>query len=143
MKMNNIILIIITLLFNQACGNKDEPCHKTINFINNTEGTLYVTSSYEYPDTMSLRNQPNPILDPNFTKVLPNEKNTKVLWSRDCIESAFKSLIPSDTMMVYIFDAQILETTSWDDVTKNYMVLKRFDLSLLDLTKKDWTITYP
>jgi len=141
--MNWIILIVTFLFLNHACGDKEENCHKTITFKNETTDTLYVTSSYEFPDTTTFAGIPNPALNPNFTKVLPNESNTQVLWGRDCIELAFKDLIPSDTMMIYVFDAQVLETTPWETVKDNHLLLKRYDLSLDDLQKMNWTITYP
>lgn len=143
MKMNIILLMIISLFLNQACGDKEDNCHKTITFKNETTDTLYVMGSTFYPDTSIYSGIPNPILDPNFTKVLPSESNIRVLWGRDCIELAFKDLIPSDTLMVYVFDAQVLQTTSWDAVKANYLVLKRYDLSLEDLQRMNWTITYP
>jgi len=46
-------------------------------------------------------------------------------------------------MMVYVFDAHVIETTAWDSVKANYLVLKRYDLSLDDLKRMNWTITYP
>ena len=99
--------------------------------------------SYQYPDTSTFTGIPNPVLDPNFTKVLPNESNTQVLWGRDCIESDFKFSIPSDTMMIYVFDANVLEENTWEMVKANYLVLKRYDLILEDLQGMNWTITYP
>ena len=143
MKMNLIILMITSLFLNQACGDKEKDCHKTITFKNATADTLYVVSSSQYPDTSTFSGIPNPVLDPNFTKVLPNESNTQVLWRRDCIELAFKDLIPSDTMMIYVFDAKVLEGNTWETVKSNYLVLKRYDLSLDDLNRMNWTITYP
>ncbi len=131
------------LVFNQSCGDKEGGCKKTITFKNMTLKSLYITSSYEYPDTLSFVGVPNPALDFSNTKVLPKETNTNALWGRDCIELAFKDLIRSDTLMVYVFDAQILDSVSWDDVISEYMVLKRYDLSLDDLKQSDFTITYP
>jgi len=142
-KINILLFFTLVLLIGVNCRREKDNCHKTITFINKTEGTLYVTSAYEYPDTMVFRTEPNPILNPNFTKVLPKENNTQVLWSRDCIELAFKDLIPSDTLMIYVFAGQVLNTTPWDIVKANHLVLKRYDLSLEDLQKLDWTITYP
>lgn len=133
----------ISLFLNQACGDKEKECHKTITFKNATSDTLYVVSSFHYPDTTTLVGISNPELDPNFTKVFPNESNTQVQWGRDCIESDFKFSIPSDTMMIYVFDAKVLKETQWDTVKANYMVLKRYDLSLQDLESMYWTITYP
>ena len=141
--MNWIIILVTSLFVNQACGDKDDNCHKVITFINKTGDTLYVTSAYEFPDTMIFKTQPNPLLDPNFTKVLPKESNTQVLWHRGCIELAFKDLIPSDTLMVYIFDSKVLKNTPWETVKANYLILKRYDLSLQDLKNTNWTITYP
>jgi len=143
MKMNFIVLIITILLLNQACGDKEENCHKTITFKNISNNSLYVVGSTFYPDSSIYSGIPNPVLDPTHTKVFPEETNTRVLWGRDCIELAFKDLIPSDTMMVYVFDAHLLETTPWDSVKANYMVLKRFDLSIEDLENSNWIITYP
>ncbi|MFT3740240.1 MAG: hypothetical protein QM786_15955 [Breznakibacter sp.] len=139
--MIKILILILSLLLMCCTCRDDENCHNTIISINNSTDTLYITSSGEYPDT-SIYN-PNPVLDPNFTKVLPNESNTRVLWGRDCIELAFKDLIPYDTLMVYVFDAKVLEENAWETVKENYLVLKRYDLSLEDLQNLNWTITYP
>ena len=141
--MSWIFIIIMSLFFYQSCGDNEDDCHKSITFVNTTVNALYVVSSSQYPDTSTFVGVPNPLLDPNFTKVFPNESNTQALWRRDCIELAFKDLISSDTLMIYVFDAQVLETTPWDTVKANYLVLKRFDLSLFDIKRMNWTITYP
>jgi hypothetical protein len=143
MKMKLLVLIISILLLNQACGDKEENCHKTITFKNISNNSLYVVGSSFYPDTLSFIGIPNPVLDSSHTKVLPEETNTRMLWGRDCIELAFKDLIPSDTMIIYVFDTHVLETTPWVSVKANYMVLKRFDLSIENLENSNWTITYP
>ena len=143
MKMNHIAITILVLLLVHACENEEDNCHKTITFTNRTMDTLYVIANSDYPDTLAFQSQPDPLLDPNFTKVLPEESNSQALWRRDCIELAFKDLIPSDTLMVYVFDAQILESIPWDTVKSQYPVLKRHDLSLEDLQQLNWEIIYP
>ena len=144
MKMKLIILVITTLLLNQACGNDNaDNCHKVITFKNITADTLYVVGSSQYPDTSTFVGIPSPELNPNFTKVLPNESNTQVLWNRDCLEVGIKELIPSDTMMIYVFNARALEENSWETVKSKHLVLKRYDLSLGDLQKANWIISYP
>ena len=143
MKMNFIILIIISFFLCQTCGDKEDNCHKTITFKNKSTDTLYVVGSTFYPDTSIYSGIPNPILDPNFTMVLPDENNTRVLWGKDCIELAFKFSIPSDTMMIYVFDAKTLKVNTWETVKSNYLVLRRYDLSLQDLESLNWIIAYP
>ncbi len=144
MKMNLTALVVaFCLLLSSSCGDKDKDCHKTISFNNSTLDSLYVVSSYHYPDTISFIGIPNPLLDPDFTLVLPNEVNSRVLWGSDCVESDFKHQIPSDTLIIYVFKSQILENIPWDTIKANYLVLKRYDLSLDDLNRMNWTITYP
>jgi len=142
MKTNLIILLTI-LLFNQTCCKNKDDCHKSITFVNTTSQALYVIASSLYPDTLTFSGIPNPLLDPNFTKVLPNETNTQVLSRRDCIELTFKNLIPPDILMVYVFDAMVIESTPWETVKSNYLVVKRYDLSLQDLQNNNWKIIYP
>lgn len=143
MKVINIILSLLISAILYACGEKEVNCHKTINFNNNTFDTVYVAASYQYPDTLSFKGIPNPKLDPNHTKVLPGETNSRVLWRRDCIELAFKDLIASDTLMIYVFDANTIETTPWDSIKTQNLIFKRYDLSLSDLQQMGWSISYP
>lgn len=59
-----------------------------------------------------------------------------------CFEGAINAN-PEGIIMYFIYDANTLETVPWDMVVKNYLILKRYDLSLEDLQGMDWTITYP
>lgn len=53
------------------------------------------------------------------------------------------SKLPQDTMSVFIFHTDTLKNDSWEEIRGNYKVLKRYDLSLDDLKRMNWTITYP
>ena len=145
MKPTFILILLSFLLLSNTCNKKTENCHKAITFINNSDKELYVTRSWNYPDTISFAGIPNPALDPNFSKVNSHEKNTRALWGRDCYEVLFGSELYNyqDTLMVFVFDAQVLENTDWETVKQQYLILKRYDLSLEDLRNMDWTIEYP
>ena len=58
-------------------------------------------------------------------------------------EYIYKNIIINDTMSVFIFDSEILENIEWKEIRDNYMILKRYDLSLEDLQKLDFTLYYP
>ena len=58
-------------------------------------------------------------------------------------DSIYKNIMVNDTMSVFIFDAKVLDTYSWEEIRDNYMILKRYDLSLEDLQKLDFTLYYP
>jgi hypothetical protein len=86
---------------------------------------------------------PNPALSPESDKVMSFQTTINPLLSRSCWEDRFDSEIKSDTLMIYVFDAHVLENTTWDTVKAEYLVLKRYDLSLKDIQKLNWAITYP
>jgi hypothetical protein len=122
-------------LFNSCdriLGGEDD----RLRFINNSYRRIYAIEQINYPDT-SINNY-NPTNDKSNYEVLPNSsKNIKSYsWPQLVISS-------NDTIMFFVYDANVLETTSWDTVRKNYLILKRYEFSMQDLIDLDWTITYP
>ncbi|MFA5971945.1 MAG: hypothetical protein WC780_06310 [Lentimicrobiaceae bacterium] len=137
-----LILVVALSAINSNCKRESEDCHYFIKMQNNSNKAIYIRDYGSYPDTISFKYDPNPALDPSSYKLVAS--GVKEYGSKnDCIENKFKYYILSDTLMIFIFDAQTLETTPWDTVCKKYMVLKRYDLSLADLQRMNWTITYP
>ena len=127
-----------TILISATCSNDNENCHNKVTIINNSDKDIYFSASSRYPDTLTL--YPNPASAGDYYKVGRNATG-KHLY-RDCIEYDFKAN-PSGIIMYYIYDAQTLKTVPWDTVVKNYMILKRYDLTKQDLDSMQWTITYP
>jgi len=113
--------------------------------INNSHQAIYVQGETHYPDTLYFGHYAGLTSNPEMFKVQSHSSSDKPLQIRDCYEDIFNYgvEIPSGVLMVYIFDAGVLESTPWSTVVTNYMVLKRFDLSLQNLGEMDWTITYP
>ncbi|MCL2727598.1 MAG: hypothetical protein FWD56_04360, partial [Bacteroidales bacterium] len=48
-----------------------------------------------------------------------------------------------DTLSFFIFDADIFNAYTWEEIQSGYMVLKRYDLSPQDLRALRRRITYP
>lgn len=142
MKTLNYFLVISLICLSSTCKKDDEnDYHKIIKFINNTNMELFVHQSVGYPDTTFARGEfPNPIVS-EINRILPNETNTRALEARYSYEEKFK--YSYDTLMIFVFDGQVLKTTPWETVQQDYLVLKRYDLSLEDLKQNNWTITYP
>ncbi|WP_372934900.1 hypothetical protein [Mariniphaga sediminis] len=146
MKNISLLFLLASLIFlGNTCNKEEGECHKSIIFKNNSEKALYVLKSTEFPDTLSFGTGPSPELNKSTYKVLSGETSENPLRNRDCWETDFTyvDIIPSDTLMIYIFDADTIENVDWADVVHYYMVLKRYDLSLDDLKRDDWTISYP
>jgi hypothetical protein len=125
------------MVLNISCSHKDENKHDLILFKNDSDKTIYLKSSVDYPDTMI--HFSNPVLAGNSYKVAPNTIGDPLRLT-DTYEELFRQI---DTLMVFVFDSQTLENVPWETVINNYIILKRYDLSYLDLNTINWTIIYP
>ena len=141
--MKNIIkfLLLSIVCITTTCLQKDsENCHYSIKFTNNSEQILYVNEHPDlYPDPFDIR---------NLSYFTPTQKDIKcceekrISYMRSCIENAYNHG-RIDTLFVYIFNAEVVENMPWEIVARDYLVLKRYDLTLDDLQWLDWKITYP
>nr|NQU93826.1 hypothetical protein [Bacteroidota bacterium] len=144
-KISTIIIFSSVLLLANTCNKEKEDCHKTITIFNHSEKAIYILCDTHYPDTMYFSHSSSPTSDTFNNKILAKSASIRPLQNRDCWETIYNYgvQIPSDTLMVYVFDADVLENVDWADVVHYYLVLKRYDLSLDDLKQNNWTITYP
>ena len=107
---------------------------------NTTTKGIFVSSGcaryglFDYPDTTLTVNRPS------LLQVNPNDHND--LRSGPKWEYIINE-IPSDTLSIYIFDADTINAYDWSQIKEGYKVLKRYDLSVEDLKQKNWTVTYP
>lgn len=132
--------MISSMIFFQVvtcCNN----LHVNIKLKNKTSKVLYTLQDYNYPNTNAYKDRNAPT--PNFYKVLPFEVTDGALSTfNSSYESVFIHRIPSDTLMIFLFDGNVLEEKGWDYIRENNLVLKRYDITLEDLQKMNWTITY-
>jgi len=105
---------------------------------NVSDKAIYVSWTTDYPDT-SLNHMVNPTYNPKIEKV--EAYSVQKEYYQAPSEGLFSDNV--DTLSVFIFDAKVLESTPWDTVKVNYLVLKRYDLSLADLIGLNWMVTYP
>lgn len=143
-KKSTLLVLIIGFFNGATCKKENEDCHKRITFTNKSNSSIYIRLSRSYPDTLSYRNGPNPKLQPQFFNIASNATNTTALESRSCIESEFGTpLIPNNILMVYVFNAEALDTLPDNTIIYDYLILKRYDLTLQNLKDRNWAITYP
>ncbi len=135
-KMKVSYLFFILLLLGSACNEKKGECHKKITINNNSDKAIYVIGDTYFPDTMFFGLSPNPASEEYYNKVYAKSSNDRSLQNRDCWETYFSygELIPSDTLMIFIFDAEVLETEEWSDVIHDYNVLKLYKYGREDNT---------
>lgn len=136
--MKGIEAIIVYLLVTCSFGCNG---YRTLLLENNSTDTIYAAAVFafesNYPDTTL------PAEKPSMSYVPPGKKWIFTnAFPSDRVKEEFSKL-PKDTLSVYLFDASTYEYAPWNEVRGDYKVLKRYDLSLDDLLKLNWTVQYP
>ena len=129
-------LFLGLLLMSSSCNDEKE---QKLRVQNNSDKTIYYDWSSSYPDS-SFQYIGNPTGDPYQCKV-----NAKSISNYSYL-SPNKNYFGSrdmDTMIIFIFDAELIEALSWDSVRSKGLVLKRYFLSLDDLEEMNWIVNYP
>lgn len=143
---NKILLISIISVFylsfsSSTCNKEDENCHRNIFVDNKSAKDIYILPSWEYPDTTIYHQNVSPKAAGQL-KIMASTNDATYL-PRRCWEHDFsESRIGKDTLIIYLFDAQIVENVPWDSIRVRNQYLKRFDLSLSDLQKLNWQLVY-
>ena len=143
MKTTFISMTLLSILLITVCSK----CEKAamdysyeINLINNAEHSIgyYFATGGEYgtfyPGSLP---ETNEYVIYDISKVLRPGYESHLEWKD------FFQALPEDTLSVFIFHTDTLNKYTWEEVRDNYMILKRYDLSLEDLEQLDFTITYP
>jgi hypothetical protein len=131
MKMN--ILVVLSIIFCSASCEKLVDHAYIIKIQNNSNDTVQFYESYNYPDTLI------DVTKPRLKMVYPSKYSS--LESKKDWDEVLVS--PKDTISIFILSKDTVDKYSWDKIRSDYNVLKRYDLSLDDLEKRSWTITYP
>ena len=104
---------------------------------NNSEINIGFYVSNIYPDT---------ILDakkPDMTMVEPGKERYIQLNMMVDTPLNWKKSFPRDTVTVFVLDYEITEQLSWNTVRDNYMILKRYEMDVVELRNMEYKITYP
>ncbi|MFH0757879.1 MAG: hypothetical protein V2B15_11370 [Bacteroidota bacterium] len=136
-KLLIFFLFPVIVFLCDCCLEKDYPLYLENNTTFSTSWYLALggEKGTEYPDTTLPQTDEYVIYD-----VLP--KSTHIAGSGNKWEDVY-SMLPKDTISVFVFITDTLNKYSWEEVRNGYKVLKRYDLSYDDLERMDWTITYP
>lgn len=130
-----LFFVLCLLLISSSC--KDETEQK-LRVKNNSDKTIYYDWSSSYPDSSIYIGNPTA----NSYRCKVNAKSI----SNSAYTSPNKNYFGSrdmDTMIIFIFDAELIEALSWDSVKSKGLVLKRYFLSLDDLEEMNWIVNYP
>ena len=139
MKHHQFIFALLAACIYIGCRPiEDENHHYTIPFYNNTEADLYIDTSDRYPDTTVTNLYGGPNIKIQAQSV--NSDGLRDYWVT--YETIFRDgrQYPNDTLIVFVFDAKRLEE---DRHHAENALLVRYDLSLQDLQRLNWMLSYP
>lgn len=122
-----VYLLLFSLLFSCPSDNDyDKEDYLTIK--NNSTYNVYrYSGGYE------------PILN-----VVPPVENSLILANSEVIISEVYKRLLSDgeTWYIWLFDQEVVNNNSWEDIVENDMYLIRYDLTLQNLIDMNWEIDY-
>jgi len=126
-----IILSIFTVLCSCLPIDKRFPI-----WIINTSGyNIYCHVSKNYPDTLL------PVSSLNVIIIKNGEK--KPIDSNEPWEETFSAQFPSDTLLIYYFNADTFNKYSWEDIRAKHKIFRKNLYSKQDLRNFNWVINYP
>lgn len=134
------IFVICTSCLLWGCpGQDDFDPDSTIVIENNSSIDILVYYDFNrYPDT-SITEQ-NPFLnDTQYELALVSSNETKIE------ENEFVKILNSSdrSMMLFIFSRDTIDQVPWPRIRDEYLILRRYDLTLEDLEAMNWTVEYP
>jgi hypothetical protein len=133
--MKTLLFLIITISLTSCFKDKEEDTK--IRVMNNSNDTIYMSFTTDFPDTTFIHNT-NPLNNPQISMIAPHCIQDKYYGCPS--RGIFSDKI--DTLSIFLFDRQVLLRYNWDTIKSRYLILKRFDLSLSDLEKINWIVTY-
>lgn len=139
-------LIISIIILYQSCeieSNKRVP----LVFQNNTEYSVITFFNDNYEDYKALYPDTNIsaliVSDSNSIIKVSGHSRKGLIHSHGTWENIFDVTVPRDTLSLFVFHADTVAKYDWETIRAKYNILKRYDLSLEDLKRLDFLITYP
>lgn len=134
MKLNKSLIIIfvgLSLMANKCY--KDEDIENRILIENKLDKTIYVVPGYNYPDTtLGFTSKESILANKNSLMVAP-KSSERITNLSLCYENEWNRLVPSDTLFLFVFDKTVIDNESWEIITNNYMILRRYEVTFSDL----------
>lgn len=143
--MKNILSFFTVLILLGSCQEpKDsDDCHYKIKIKNNSDKVLYLYSAGEPVIT------PGDIRTDPFFKPAPAHAGNGTVemgairylggGKPKCVESFYPA---EKQFYVFVFDSAAIAQKSWKEVIDNNLFVKRFDITVKELQKTDFTLEY-
>ena len=58
-------------------------------------------------------------------------------------DKEWKAVLPKDTILIYILNKDTVDSNNWEIIKTKNKILERFTLSVRDIERLEYTVTYP
>lgn len=133
MKPLHLIIVVFFLTLTFSCGSYQgyEDCHDYIYVQNNSDKSVYFAYTFK-EDFFNVSIQ--------YNEILPHKRGfIRSTADFECWEQYIKQT--TGNIFIYIYDAEYVRSTPWDEVKNNY--LKKYKLNVDNLIKSNWIVHYP
>jgi len=136
MKKIYLIIILGIVMMSSTCGGDRDDCHRNIKIINNSDKTVRLYGSLNYPDSIS-------DFGTKYTLYTIRPHSDYLDYSRSCREAMIPYQNKHGVLMYFLIDDAVLKSTPMDTIIKYRMYLKQYNLTVEGLKNSNWTVTYP
>jgi len=141
MKVINYLTVLLLVFSLISCFEDTNPVDATIVIRNNSNIDItYYLKNNKISDT-SLYTIGHSLSKDYFVNRIISARG--VLEIPDSYRKSLKKMSKDEVMMVFLFSRDTIEQVLWERIADEYMVLKRFDLTLDSLEKRNWVLEYP
>jgi len=137
-KIMKLILFIAIFLTLTGCPDKYKYPDYILEIKNTSTKDLVYNYDKLYPDTLLW--DESPFSELNIEQLIIPAKSIEEIGFFD---DQFSGMAQGQKIRLFLFDREIIDTNPWDTIRNNYLVLRRYDLSIEDLNQLNWVITYP
>jgi hypothetical protein len=133
-----ITLTVLLCIVSSCDPNSDGQWDGKLKIVNNTTDSLYSIIQYNYPDTL--------LIDTGSGEITANfiaTGETKKVFSSMKWERRISTINEQKTISIFLFTVDTLDKYPWSQIKKDNKILQRYALSVDDLIKLDWKVTYP
>lgn len=127
-----IISIVCVFMIATTCKKNNGNCHYKIQVLNNSSESIYLAYEFYLDKKCNLQGK---IIEPKSTS---NEHSGKHCW---------EDYLAKNKLEIFVIDPSLYNDPivfySCDSIKIKNKVLKQYSLSLDDLKKNDFTISYP
>jgi hypothetical protein len=124
-----LIILMSVILISAKCKKNDY--HREIIIKNNSNSKINFSVSLDYPDTT---------LPCPFAIFEINAGGEYSDWVRDGWETY---IFKPQYYQLFILDPHIVDSLTCDSISKNHLIIKRYQLSVDDLNSMNWIVNYP